>query len=124
MQICVEWMDSEQRLLVYRFGAFCKEDELYEAVELGASLIRTQLHRVNVIFDMRNNREFPRNMWAVVRWAFRVHPENFGCIVIVDPRGFVTNVVSTFGQIYPRIGQRVRCALNMECAMLQLQSIN
>ncbi len=101
MTIEVNWYDSKEDILHYKFGATWGWHEYEPTVRQGRALMRTKPHYVGVINDLRAMRESPSTLISKAHHYIESRPENTGMAIFVSSSLFFSKIYDMLMQLYP-----------------------
>ncbi len=116
MNITVAWDNDEQTIIRYDFDKGWTWREFYTATDQAFVLTRSVTHTVNSISYFKPGVVLPPDALFQFRRAMTNAPKNRGVTVIVGGSTFIITMVSLFGKLNKRLGERLMIADSLERA--------
>ena len=111
MSITAKWLDRKKTIVRYEFAGEWTWEELQIAAEKVNRMMKSVLHRVDVILDFSNSRgEPPHSMLSHLRSGPLNAGENWGGGVFVGVSPFIRVILNTFMRVEPQLSSRYAIA--------------
>ena len=116
--IKVEWLDKEQRIILWVFEGKWGWDQYYESVKIAHQMIREVApDRTDIIALMVNGHSLPPNALSNIRSVSLKSPDNWMLTVIVGAGTFITTMVNVGRRVNQNLAHKYATAETLDAAL-------
>ena len=120
--IKVEWLDRDQRIMLWVFEGKWGWDQYYESVKLAHEMLREVApDRTDIIALMVNSPGLPPNALSNIRQVSMKSPDNWKLTVVVGGGAFIKSMVSIGRRVNKNLGDKYAVADTLEAALAVIE---
>ena len=117
MGIQLNWLNSDERVLVLTYEGQWSWDEMYAVADQAAALTVQKPYIVPRIIDFSKSAPPPLQSFVNARNVLNSLPSNTGTIYMVGGSQLIAILVSTFSKTYPSLAKHLVMASSYEQAI-------
>ncbi len=117
MPITINWLDADKTIIRYEFEGHWTWTDLHDAIKQVNSMLESVVHPVYVIIDVSKGSVVPSGAISQMRMGNMNPASNWAGGVFVGMSTFLRTLISTFGRVYPKMGERYIVANSMDEAL-------
>ena len=118
LPIQVKWLDSEKRMIGYAFADPVSLEDIYEALQYGYDLSADLPYRIYIVYDFRNFRSLPPNLFSTLSYLRTVSQDNVELRLLVGPSMMLASSLRVLGGVIPQLKDSLKMVETLDEAML------
>ena len=102
MSVNYVWYDDARTMIWMRFVGAWTLDEHLNTHKMMIKAVRAQQHTVDVILDLSQQTQAPRQLFEIRHYTEATCPDNWGYVVVVQPDRFIKTMLRVLKPMMPK----------------------
>ncbi len=123
ISISVEWLDEQQRILVFRLISPWTMQQMYQAVADGEIMSENLADEFYIVFDIRESKGFPKDFLSSLSYLTQHKQENVARRVVVGTNIIFRATYQIVRQLAPHLAENFAFLNTMDEAVEYIQTL-